>query len=95
MDARLAVKAVNLILLVLFFGLQYSLWAGNQNMFDWYRLKQAIAQQENENRELMLRNQKLDAEVFNLKHGGTTIETIARSELGYIRKGENFYQIMD
>ena len=91
----MTIKVVNLTLLVLFFGLQYSLWAGNQNLFDLYRLNRAIAHQENENQELMLRNQKLHAEVHNLKHDGTTIETIARSELGYIRKGENFYQIID
>lgn len=95
MSNTAAIKAVNLMLLMLLAGLQYSLWAGNQNLFDWYRLERAIAQQEDENKELLLRNIKLDAEVYDLKTGGTTVETIARSELGYVRQGEKFYQIIE
>lgn len=41
------------------------------------------------------RNQRLVAEVIDLKEGGETVETIARSELGLIKKGETFYQIIE
>jgi cell division protein FtsB len=35
------------------------------------------------------------AVVIDLKTGGETVETIARSELGLIKEGEIFYQIVE
>ena len=46
-------------------------------------------------RRLANRNQRLIAEVNDLKEGGETVETIARSELGLIKEGETFYQIIE
>ena len=60
-----------------------------------YRLNQAAEQTRLENVELDQRNQRLVAEVIDLKEGGETVETIARSVLGLIKKGETFYQIID
>ncbi|WP_423907306.1 septum formation initiator family protein [Candidatus Spongiihabitans sp.] len=88
-------KPINLILLIIFLGAQYALWFGDKNVFDWYRLNQAAEQTRLENVELDQRNQRLVAEVIDLKEGGETVETIARSVLGLIKKGETFYQIID
>ena len=88
-------KPINLILLIIFLGTQYALWFGDKNVFDWYRLNQAAEQTRLENAELDQRNQRLVAQVIDLKAGGETVETIARSELGLIKKGETFYQIID
>ena len=88
-------KPVNLILLGLFVATQYALWFGDKNAFDLYRLKQSYNQQEAENEILAHRNQKLVAEVIDLKQGGETVETIARSQLGLIKEGESFYQIIE
>ena len=88
-------KPVNLILLGLFVATQYALWFGDKNAFDLYRLKQSYNLQEVENEILTNRNQKLVAEVIDLKEGGETVETIARSQLGLIKQGESFYQIIE
>jgi cell division protein FtsB len=88
-------KLVNIILLGLFAGTQYALWFGNNNAFDLYRLKEAANAQNVENEILYDRNQQLVAEVIDLKSGGKTVETIARSQLGLIKEGETFYQIVE
>ncbi len=88
-------KPLNFLLLAMFAGTQYALWFGDKNMFDLYRLKNSAEQTRVENEALGQRNQRLVAEVIDLKNGGETLETIARSELGLIKKGETFYQIIE
>ena len=83
------------ILVSLLVSLQYALWIGDKNVFDLNRLQSAVEQTKQKNSELDQRNQKLLAEVIDLKQGGETIETLARSELGLIKEGETFYQIIE
>lgn len=88
-------KPLNFLLLALFAGTQYALWFGDKNVFDLHRLKEAVRQTaqtiETQSRE----NRRFSAEVNALKTEGESIETIARSELGLIRQGEEFYQVID
>jgi cell division protein FtsB len=51
-------------------------------------------QQQDENRRLRERNASLAAEVMDLKHGLDAIEERARSEMGMIKSGETYYQIV-
>ncbi len=74
---------------------QYALWFGDKNAFDLYRLNQTTALQVEENQRLIQRNQELVAQVIDLKQGGETIETIARSHFGLIKEGETFYQVIE
>lgn len=83
------------ILVSLLVSLQYALWIGDKNVIDLNRLKSAVEKTKQKNLELDQRNQKLLAEVIDLKQGGETIETLARSELGLIKEGETFYQIIE
>ncbi len=88
-------KPINLLLLITFIAVQYALWFGDKNVFDLYRLHQTAQQTRLQNIEMAQRNQRLVAEVIDLKEGGETVETIARSELGLIKKQETFYQIIE
>lgn len=88
-------KTVTCVLATLLVSLQYALWVGDKNYIDLLRLEQAVINTESNNTELDQRNQKLLAEVIDLKQGGETIETLARSELGLIKPGETFYQIVE
>ena len=45
-------------------------------------------------RKLKHRNQALEADVKDLKHNGQAVEARARSELGLIKPGETFYQVV-
>jgi cell division protein FtsB len=84
---------VGLIALVIV--LQYPLWFGNGGLFAVWELKREIAAQREENGRLRERNQALAAEVVDLKQGLAAVEERARVELGMIKKGETFYQVID
>jgi cell division protein FtsB len=75
--------------------LQYRLWTGNGSLVEVNLLKDEIEKIGNENENLKERNLSLTAEVFDLKQGHEAIEEIARSEMGMIKDGETFYQIID
>ena len=47
------------------------------------------------NAQLKTRNDKLSAEVEDLKQGSEAIEERARSELGLVKPGETFYRVVD
>ena len=88
-------KAILAALAILFVLLQFKLWFGDGSIKDGWRLQDAIASQSSENAQLKERNQALIAEVDDLKQGLEAIEERARSELGMIKKGETFYQVVD
>ncbi|MAY43467.1 MULTISPECIES: cell division protein FtsB [unclassified Neptuniibacter] len=83
------------LLIVLFFGLQYRLWFGENSVRDIWDLDAKIELQKTINKELSQRNSELEAEVQDLKKGYAALEERARSELGMIRKGETFFQLVE
>lgn len=83
------------LLIVVLALLHYRLWIAEDGMHRVFSLNQSIQQQHAENAELADRNQVLAAEVEDLKSGLDAIEERARSELGMIRKGETFFQIVE
>ena len=88
-------RYVALILLILLIALQVKLWVGQGGMAEVWRLEKAVAAQKRENDALRARNDALIAEVANLKDGEEAIEERARSELGLIKPGEKFYQVVE
>ena len=88
-------RYVALILLILLIALEIKLWAGEGGMRDVWRLEQRLAEQKLENQKLKQRNEALSAEVQDLKSAKDAIEERARSELGLIKPGEVFYQIVE
>ena len=82
------------VLLITFLVLQYRLWVGQGSLAEVVQLKRQIAQQERRLEEMRERNSVLRAEVNSLKHGLEAVEARARSELGMIKEGETFYQIV-
>ena len=88
-------KLLTVIMVFLLLLLQYRLWTGNGSLVEVNLLKDEIEKIENENENLKERNLSLTAEVFDLKQGHEAIEETARSEMGMIKDGETFYQIID
>lgn len=82
------------ILLLVFFVLQYRLWVGQGSLAEVSQLRAKIEQQERRMEEMRQRNDALRAEVDDLKHGLEAVEARARSELGMIKEGETFYQVL-
>jgi len=79
------------ILLLYLFG---RIWFGQGSHSDIYQLQQQITKQQNKNKDQELINQQLQVEVDQLKAKDGAIEAYARSELGMIKKGETFYQVV-
>ncbi|GKX58848.1 cell division protein FtsB [Leminorella grimontii] len=87
-------KKLTLLLIVLLGWLQYSLWLGKNGLHDYARVKEDIALQQDNNAKLKSRNERLFAEISDLKGGQEAIDERARSELGMIKPGESFYRII-
>lgn len=86
---------IALILLLLLIGLQFELWSNHGGMSEVAGLRVAVKKQSDENDKLVLRNQALAADVNDLKHGEQAVEARARAELGLIKSGETFYQVVE
>jgi cell division protein FtsB len=88
-------RIIAVILGLLFLVLQYDLWIGEGSLATIWQLKQDITVQKKENKNITERNESLIAEVNDLKQGDAAIEERARNELGMIKKGETYIQVVD
>jgi cell division protein FtsB len=87
-------KLVILLVLVLVY-LQYKLFFGEGSLQDVWELHQEVEFQRQENIELRERNAALEAEVQDLQQGLDAIEEHAREDLGMVKQGETFYQVVE
>jgi cell division protein FtsB len=83
------------VLLILLCWLQYRLWVGDGSLAEVVALREEIAAQNTELERLRARNRTLEAEVEDLRTGEDALEERARSELGMIKDGEIFLQVID
>ncbi len=87
-------KIIALVLLLLFFWLQYKIWLQDGGLPEVIQLQEEVEQVKAEVEKLQERNSSLDAEVKDLKKGLDAIEERARSEMGMIKKDEVYYQVI-
>ena len=88
-------RIVPLALLAMLVAIQFPLWLGKGG---WMRVRDAerqLAAQNKVNADLTARNAKLAAEVKDLREGAGAVEERARYELGMIKDGEVFVQLVD
>jgi len=88
-------KKLVVVLLLLLGYLQYRLWFGDGSLQEVWQLHREVEAQRDENLRLRERNDALDAEVLDLQQGLDAIEERAREDLGMIKEGETFYQIVE
>ena len=88
-------KPIIILLVLLLLYLQYRLWIGDGNLPDVIQLGNEVEAQREENIRLRERNDVLDAEVRDLQQGLDAIEEHAREDLGMIKDGETFYQMVE
>ena len=87
-------RALIVILLILLLALQFKLWFGEGSFREIRTLEERVEAQEARNESLLARNRALQAEVEDLRERLDAVEERARSELGLIREGEEFYQVV-
>lgn len=78
-----------------FVTLQYRLWFGDGSLSEVVQLSSELKRQKQRLRELEERNRRLEARVLDLQQGFDAYEEQARQDLGMVRKGETFYQIVE
>ncbi|NDV12074.1 cell division protein FtsB [Crenobacter caeni] len=88
-------RALTLVLVALILALQWPLWFGKGSWLRVWQLDKQVTEQQAVNLKLAARNAALDAEVRDLKQGTAAIEERARNELGMIRGGEVFFQLLE
>ena len=81
-------------LFILLSLLLYALLFGKQNVFHLMGQQARLTQLTEETKVLRERNEQLHADVNDIKTRLGAIEGLARSELGLIKPGETFYQIV-
>ncbi|MBQ0745044.1 MAG: septum formation initiator family protein [Marinobacter sp.] len=82
-------------MVVLILLLQVRLWIGEGSFAQVWTLEQSIAEQRKENAELATRNERLYAEVRNLRNEQGAVEERARMNLGLIRDDETFFLVVE
>lgn len=88
-------KLAPVFLLVLLFLLQYRLWFESGGIGDMMMLRKHLAEEQMLNEKLKERNQSLYLQVEQLQKNQSAVESRARQELGMIKKGETFYQVVE
>lgn len=79
----------------LILALQYPMWLGKGGWLQVRELERQLAAQKQANAALKSRNDRLDADVRDLKTGYEAIEERARAELGMVRQDEVFFQLQN
>jgi cell division protein FtsB len=80
-------------LLTLLLVLQGQLWIGRGSVPEVIQLQQQISQQQELNRQAQITNQRLNAELLDLKVGLEMVEERARKEIGMVKSNEIFVQL--
>jgi cell division protein FtsB len=87
-------RALTLGLLTLLLALQWPVWFGKGGWFKVWERQAEVEKRSTANEERRLRNAAIEADVKDLKDGTGAIEERARQELGMIKKGEVFVQVL-
>jgi len=88
-------KTLWAILVVLILLLQVRLWVGEGSFAQVWSLEEAVAEQREANSKLSVRNERLYAEVRNLRGEQGAVEERARMNLGLIRDDETFFLVVE
>jgi cell division protein FtsB len=88
-------RVIAIVLASLVLYLQYQAWWGRGGHANVERLRADISRQQTRNEGQRNRNATLEAEVRDLKQGMDAVEELARTEIGMIRQGEVFIQLLE
>ena len=88
-------RLILICLTVLLVLIQYPLWLGKGGWLRVWDLSRQVDTARDKERELQARNAKLAGEVQDLKEGTGAVEERARYELGLVKEGEIFVQILE
>lgn len=88
-------KILVVVLVLLIAALQYRLWLGDGGISEIRTYEKRLADLKLQVEEKQHRNEALYAEVVDLRKGQEALEERARDELGMIKEGETFFQVIE
>lgn len=88
-------KGITIILVVMFMLLEYRFWFSKDSILEVLKLRKTIDHQTQEVKTIQDKNRDIYEWIQHLKKSPVAIEEHARYELGMIRRGEKFYQIVE
>jgi cell division protein FtsB len=88
-------RLILIVLTALLVMIQYPLWLGKGGWLRVWDLSRQLDTALEKEQELRQRNEKLAGEVQDLKEGTGAVEERARYELGMVKDGEIFVQVLD
>lgn len=89
----MSTRVIPLALIALLVILHGQLWFGRGSVPNVSRLQSQLAEQKAKNLQALHANERLSAEINDLREGLEIVEEKARSELGMVRANEIFVQI--
>lgn len=89
----MSTRLVPFALIALLVILHGQLWFGRGSVPNVARLQGQLAEQKQKNAQSALANERLTAEIHDLREGLEIVEEKARSELGMVRANEIYVQI--
>ena len=87
-------KTLIIFLVLVLIGLQYKLWFGDGSLSEVVQLSRELEVQKQKLQLLEERNRILEAQVLDLQNGLDAFEEKARNDLGMIKQGETFIQLI-
>lgn len=89
---------LNKIVFIVFFLslvlIQYKIWFNPQGLSETLELKKFIHKQETINAQEQQKNVNLKKSIDKFKQNNSDVEDRARNDLGMIKQGETFYQVI-
>ena len=87
-------RSVTLILVVGILVLQWPMWFGKGSWIRVMQIESQLSEQRTVNERLLAGNTAMAADVRDLKQGHEAVEERARNELGMVKPGEVFFQVL-
>lgn len=84
-----------IILFIILLFMQYRLWFDAGGLRQIWQMKKQLAVARSENEQIKQGNQALMLQIHQLHQNQDAIESRARHELGMVKKGETFYQLVE
>ncbi len=92
---RRAVGIMKFLALMLGLGLTSSFLFGDMGLIQYWMMRQHARQLEEDIQALREGNAALRLEIERVQHDPARIEELAREQLGFVRKGETVYQLVE
>ena len=82
-----------MVVLLLIVVLQYQLWFSSTGVFKYSYINKSVKAQTVEVNDKTLTNNQLYSEVVSLRRNSEVLESLARQNMGFIKKDEVFYSV--